>query len=84
MKKDDTVYVGLMMEMADDAVARLGSRDFEALKADENLSLALTHLIQILGEAVRRVSAEYRLLHPEIPWATIVGMRHKTFTTTST
>jgi len=39
--------------------------------------LALTHLIQVIGEAAARVSREFRDLHPEIPWKAIVGMRHK-------
>jgi uncharacterized protein with HEPN domain len=77
MRRDDTVYVGHMMEMAEDAIGRLGARDFDLFKADDNLCLALTHLIQTIGESARRVSQEYRLLHPEVPWAIIVGMRHK-------
>ena len=48
-----------------------------AYDADENLRLALTHLIQIIGEAGRQVSREFSEQHPEIPWADIVGMRHK-------
>lgn len=53
---------------------RLG---WPAFEQDSNLFLAVTHLIQIIGEAARRVSEEFRGTHPEIPWATIVGMRHK-------
>ena len=34
---------------------------------DENLRLALTHLIQIIGEAGRQVSKEFSDRHPEIP-----------------
>ena len=44
---------------------------------DEALSLALIHLLQVIGEAARRVSQEFTDLHPEIPWRAIVGMRHK-------
>jgi uncharacterized protein with HEPN domain len=39
--------------------------------------LALTHLVQIIGEAGRHVSREFTDGHPEIQWADIVGMRHK-------
>ncbi len=49
----------------------------EAYDADENLRLALIHLVQVIGEAGRRVSREFSDGHPEIPWAEIVGMRHK-------
>ena len=39
--------------------------------------IALAHVIQIIGEAARRVSPDYQKAHPEIPWREIVGMRHK-------
>jgi len=40
-------------------------------------ALALTHLVQVIGEAARRVSRELYDEHPEIPWQDIVGMRQK-------
>ncbi len=46
-------------------------------RCDENLRLALTHLIQIVGEAARRVSPEFVESHPQIPWSEITGMRNK-------
>ena len=45
--------------------------------ADEDVRLALTHLIQTLGEAARRVSLSFQEAHPDIPWRHIIGMRHK-------
>ena len=45
--------------------------------ADENLRLALIHLVQVIGEAAGRVSREFTTSHSEIPWENIVGMRHK-------
>jgi uncharacterized protein with HEPN domain len=34
-------------------------------------------LVQVIGEAGRRVSSEFSAQHAEIPWQEIVGMRHK-------
>ena len=48
-----------------------------ALKASGDHALALAHLVQVIGEAARRVSPEFCDAHPEIPWKAIVGMRHK-------
>jgi len=31
----------------------------------------------VIGEAVKRLSEEFRAQHPEIPWARIAGMRDK-------
>lgn len=45
--------------------------------ADENLRLALAHLLQIIGEAASRLSSEFRQAHADIPWKAVIGMRHK-------
>lgn len=54
-------------------------KDFDAGKfaADEVMQLAAMRLIQIIGEASRKVSAEYKNSHPQIPWTQIIGMRHR-------
>jgi len=77
MPKDDLVYLGHMLDMARKAVEKTRGLQRSVYDQDENLRLALAHLIQIIGEAARRVSAETRSAHPEIPWAEIIGMRHK-------
>jgi uncharacterized protein with HEPN domain len=45
--------------------------------ANDVLQLALTHLVQIVGEAAREVSPQGRALLPQIPWHQVVGMRHR-------
>lgn len=66
-----------MLDMAKKAVSKTAGLSREAYDADENLRLALIHLVQVIGEAGRRVSREFSEDHAEIPWAEIVGMRHK-------
>ena len=41
------------------------------------LAFALVHALQIAGEAAGRVGAETRNQHPEVPWASMIGMRHR-------
>lgn len=77
MSPRDLVYVGHTLDMATKAVAKTTGLSRQTYDADENLRLALTHLVQIIGEAARRVSSEFTSQHPEIAWAEIVGMRHK-------
>ena len=45
--------------------------------ADEDLQLALTYLIQIVGEAASRASKSLQSAYPEVPWTEIIGMRHR-------
>lgn len=77
MKKDDFVYAGHMLDTARALVGKIAGIDRDTFDMVENLRLAVTHLIQIIGEASGRVSNEFRSLHQEIPWQEIVGMRHK-------
>lgn len=44
---------------------------------DEDLQLALTYMLQVIGEAASRVTRELRERHSTLPWAQIVGMRHR-------
>ena len=38
--------------------------------------LAVERMLEILGEAARRVSDGFREAHPEVPWQSIVGLRN--------
>ncbi len=66
-----------MADSAEKAVGKVSGLTREDFDRDENLRLALTHLLQIVGEAARRVSADFQAEHPEVPWKSIIGMRHK-------
>jgi uncharacterized protein with HEPN domain len=77
MSPRDLVYVGHMLDMARKAVSKTQSISRDTYDADENLRLALIHLIQTIGEAARQVSREFCNSHSDIRWADIIGMRHK-------
>jgi uncharacterized protein with HEPN domain len=76
MSPRDLVYVGTARH-GDQSSWKARSLPRDAYNADENLRLALTHLVQVIGEAARHVSREFVAGHPEIPWQDIIGMRHK-------
>lgn len=76
-QRDDQVYIGHMIDTANKAIGFVAGRSREDFDHDEQLRLAVTHLLQVIGEAARRVSLDFRAAHPEIPWKAIVGMRSK-------
>lgn len=45
--------------------------------ADLKTQSAVLHQLLIIGEAVKRLSPEFRAAHPEVPWKLIAGTRDK-------
>jgi uncharacterized protein with HEPN domain len=76
MQRDDRVYLEHMLDAATRAHGKVTSRSLEEWESDEDLRLAVTHLVQTIGEAARNVSDEWRSAHPEIPWREAIGMRN--------
>lgn len=51
--------------------------DAEKFAADEVLQHAVMRLVQIIGEAARKITPAYKEDHPQIPWTQIIGMRNR-------
>jgi uncharacterized protein with HEPN domain len=54
-----------------------GKANKEAFLADLKTQSAILHQILIVGEAVKRLSPEFRAANPEVPWRLIAGTRDK-------
>lgn len=74
---DDLNRLRHMLDAAKRAQAMSAGRSRRDLDEDEQLSLALQRLIEILGEAASRVTPETRARSDEIRWAAIAGMRNR-------
>ena len=66
-----------MLEAALKATEFAAGQSRSSLDADEKLTLALVHLLEILGEAAGKVSQGFRQQHPEIPWNRVSGIRNR-------
>jgi uncharacterized protein with HEPN domain len=44
---------------------------------DVKTQSAILHQLLVVGEAVKRLSEDFRSQHPQIPWIRIAGMRDK-------
>lgn len=65
-----------MRDAASDALFFATTRTRADLETDRMFARALVHAIQEIGEAAARVSKSGRDRAPEIPWGSIVQMRH--------
>ena len=75
MFKDDDVQIRHMLDAAREAVAFVEGRSRPDLDTDRKLNLSLVRLLEIIGEAARGISPEFREAHPDLAWKKMVGMR---------
>jgi uncharacterized protein with HEPN domain len=66
-----------MLDTANKAIEFVQGITRDDFDNNELLRLSLTHLLQVIGEAARRVSPSFRATYPQIDWKAIVGMRSK-------
>lgn len=57
------------------ALRFVGDMDFEAFENDELTQHAVLHALTLMGEAVKRLSPEFRDEHQAVNWGDIAGMR---------
>lgn len=66
-----------MLDFARKAISFNKGRTRADLDTDEMLAFATIHLIEMLGEASRTISAGFRHEYPEVPWDLISGTRNR-------
>jgi uncharacterized protein with HEPN domain len=74
---DDAIRIRHMVEAAETAQRFVAGRRRADLDNDTMLLFAMVQAIQIIGEAASRILAEVRAATPSVPWARIIGMRHR-------
>lgn len=49
--------------------------NLQTLEKTDYLQDALVRSLEVIGEATKRLSQDFRDLHPEVPWRAMAGMR---------
>lgn len=65
-----------MLVFAREALAFARGRKREDLDQDRGFLRSLERVLELIGEAARRISPATREKHPAIPWKDIIGMRN--------
>jgi uncharacterized protein with HEPN domain len=74
MRPDDATLLDIL-NAAQQATAFLGGMDVTAFAQDSKTQSAVLHQMLLLGEAVKRLSPEFRSAHPELDLGGFAGMR---------
>jgi uncharacterized protein with HEPN domain len=77
MSRNDEVRVRHILDAAREAVRFVQGRLRTDLDTDRQLNLSLVRLLEVIGEAARGISTEFREAHPEVAWNKMIGMRDR-------
>ncbi len=73
----DLVRLKHILEYAVEATEMAKGRERQDLNGDRQFGLAMTRLLEIIGEAAAHVSTETRNRMTDVPWLQIVGLRNR-------
>lgn len=74
MQRDSTVVLDIV-QAAHLVLAFKEGMTKAAFGTDRKTQSAVLHQLMVIGEAVKRLSPEFRASHMDIPWSAIAGMR---------
>ncbi|MGA2094018.1 MAG: DUF86 domain-containing protein [Sedimentisphaerales bacterium] len=77
MLRTDKVRIRHILDASREAVEFAKGRSRAELDNDRKLNLSLVRLLEVIGEAARGLSDEFRMQFPEFPWKKMVGMRDR-------
>jgi len=72
----DAAYLWDMLDSAKAIRGFMAGLRFDEFLHDRKLQLAIERSVEIIGEASRRISDDFKSEHPEIPWGRILAQRN--------
>ncbi|HEY4612631.1 MAG TPA: HepT-like ribonuclease domain-containing protein [Bacteroidota bacterium] len=75
--KTDVIRLRHMLDASRKAILFTKAKSRRDLDVDEQLSLALVRLLEIVGEAATTVTPEGQNRYSTIPWKTVIGTRNR-------
>ena len=76
-KRRDKEYLADLVEAVRRIVAYTAGLTYEEFLEDRKTQDAVLRNLQVMGEAVKKLSATVKQMHPHLPWKPMPGMRDK-------
>lgn len=77
MVKDDSLYIRHILDSLRRIESYSKNLSHHKFISEPLFQDAMIRQLEIVGEATKRLSKEFIMIHPTIPWADISGMRNK-------
>jgi uncharacterized protein with HEPN domain len=72
----DAAYLWDIVDCCRRAVAATRGLDLASYQSNDLVQAAVERWIEVIGEAARRLSEEFKSAHHEVPWSKIIGQRN--------
>jgi uncharacterized protein with HEPN domain len=75
--RDDLVYLMHIRDSLREVRQFIADESYESFLENRMMQNAVMRSFEVVGEAARRVSPEFRGAHPEVPWRLLGDFRNK-------
>jgi|ERR1051326_4306595 uncharacterized protein with HEPN domain len=75
MRKDNSVYISHILDRAEKILNWIEGMNEDSFFKDERTQSAIIREFEVIGEAAKRVSDDFKKSHSSIPWKLMSGMR---------
>ena len=75
--KQDEVFIRHILDEIDFLIDSSKGLEYEVLIKDETLKRAFVRSLEVIGEATKNISSQFRQKHPDIEWRELAGLRDK-------
>jgi uncharacterized protein with HEPN domain len=76
-KHEIAIALQHMLDHAQEAIFLVQGKTRADLDENRTLNLALTRLLEIIGEAANRVPIEFQMENPAVSWPQIISLRNR-------
>ncbi|MFY9310865.1 MAG: DUF86 domain-containing protein [Bacteroidia bacterium] len=77
MKKDDSIYIEHIIQALRQITIYIEGLNEDDFLKNSLVQDAVIRQFEVIGEATKRISKDYREQHNHIPWQDMAGMRDK-------
>ena len=77
MERDDSVFLHHVIDASERIFKYLEGVNPAQFETDHLLQDGVIRQLEIIGEAIKRISKDLRSIYPEVQWQDIAGMRDK-------